>query len=863
MQYFTYTTPLQRYKVAILVPEINAQKIKETYFNKGGITESNTIVCELYQDKTKKKTSASLIKEFINEELVPFLELYKVEYILCANPDYFKVFTKQTKAEPYLGYEMTSSFGSYKVFYIPNFKALFFNPEKVQNQIDYVLDSFKKSIDGNYQAPGSSIIHFEAYPKTLQEKREWLNRLIERNQPLTADIEAFSLKHYDAGIGTITFCWNEHEGIAFTVDNLKTKEPDQEVRKLLKSFFIRFSNKLIWHNISYDVYVLIYQLFMTDLLDTQGLHNGINILLRNFDDTKLITYLATNSCAGNQLGLKAQAQEYAGNYAQEEINDITKIPEDELLRYNLVDGLCTWYTYNKHYPTMVADQQKDIYENLFKPAIIDIIHMQLVGFPLNMERVKEVKALLEKDRNDALKIITNSSIIQSFVQIIKEQWVEKRNAKLKKKKVTIDDCNEEFNPNSNQQLQELLYDFLELPILEYTDSKEPATGKKVIESLINHTKDDSVIALLNALVDFKNVEKILTAFIPAFEQAQLAPDGWHYMFGSFNLGGTVSGRLSSSNPNLQNLPATGSKYAKVIKSCFQAPPGWLFVGLDFNALEDHISALLTKDSNKLKVYTDHYDGHCLRAFSYFKDKMPDIEQELAKEPERAVEIINSIKKRYPKLRQASKGPTFCLTYRGTFKALMDIFGFSKEEALHIESRYHELYKESDDWNNVKIARACHDGYVTAAFGLRVRTPLLKQVVLGTSRTPYEAEAEGRTAANALGQSWCLLNNRAGIEFNSLVRTSQYRYDIKPFGQIHDAQYFLVRDCPDAILFVNKYLVKAVQWQNDPAIQHDKVHLGGEVSIFFPDWSKELSIPNDVTTVVQLENIVSNYLEELK
>mgnify|MGYP000913002253 CR=1 FL=1 len=80
--------------------------------------------------------------------------------------------------------------------------------------------------------------------------------------------------------------------------------------------------------------------------------------------------------------------------------------------------------------------------------------------------------------------------------------------------------------------------------------------------------------------------------------------------------------------NLQQIPATGTKYAKLIKSCFQAPEGWLLCGLDFNALEDHISALLTKDSNKLKVYIEGYDGHCLRAYQYWSHLMPDITQEL-------------------------------------------------------------------------------------------------------------------------------------------------------------------------------------------------------------------------------------------
>ena len=122
------------------------------------------------------------------------------------------------------------------------------------------------------------------------------------------------------------------------------------------------------------------------------------------------------------------------------------------------------------------------------------------------------------------------------------------------------------------------------------------------------------------------MDKILTTVIPALEGAQQGLDGWYYLFGNFNLGGTLSGRLSSSDPNLQNLPATGTRYAKLIKSCFAAPPGWFFCGIDFNSLEDRISALTTKDPNKLKVYTDGYDGHCLRAYAYFGDQMPEIQQ---------------------------------------------------------------------------------------------------------------------------------------------------------------------------------------------------------------------------------------------
>lgn len=83
------------------------------------------------------------------------------------------------------------------------------------------------------------------------------------------------------------------------------------------------------------------------------------------------------------------------------------------------------------------------------------------------------------------------------------------------------------------------------------------------------------------------------------------------------------------------------------------PKGKLFGGADFASLEDRINTLLTKDPNKLKVYTDNYDGHALRAFAYFGDQMPDIVN--------TVESINSIAIKsspYYHLRQESKSPTF-------------------------------------------------------------------------------------------------------------------------------------------------------------------------------------------------------------
>ena len=839
MQHLTYVTK-EEYRFCFLVNKIQKQEIEKEYLSLLDAPKEDILILDLFKDPTKKKTSTADMKEYL-ESVKEVLQDFDVEYVVICNSDYYKLFSKEAKSDVNIGY--IKEVGHWKVLYCPDYKSIFYDPDKVKAKIKRSITCINDDLRSCYSPPGS-LEYTATFPKTVDEIFNALQEL-KKYPALTADIETFSLKLDKAKLGSITFCSGIDKGIAFQIDP-SPEQKNLSVRVLLKDFLESYQGTLIFHNISFDATILIYELWMNDITDVQGLYRGMQAMLKNFEDTKIIAYLATNSCAGNELGLKALAQEFAGNYAQEEIDDITKIPLDQLLEYNLRDGLATWFVYNKYRPMMIQDNQLNIYETLFLPSLKDIIQMQLTGFPLSMPRVLEVEKELQGDQQVALKTLNENSLVQEFMLNQREEWVEKKNKILKKKQVTIEDAKIEFNPRSHLQLQNILYGFCKLPILSKTASSAPSTDTDTISKLTKHTQDEKVQEILQALIDFSAVDKILSAFIPAFKAAVYSKkEHWHYLVGSFNLGGTVSGRMSSSSPNLQQLPATGSKYAKIIKSCFIAPPGWVLCGLDFSALEDHISALTTKDPNKLSVYIHGYDGHCLRAYSYWDYKMADVTRELAecKTEDDKVRVINSIKGRYKAIRQDSKGPTFALTYQGTYLTLMKNFGFTEEEAKHIESRYHELYKVSDKWVADQLQQATKDGYVTCAFGLRVRTPLLKQVVKGTAKTPKEAEAEGRTAGNALGQSWCLLTNRAAIEFNGEVRKSQYKYDIKPVAHIHDAQYFLIKDDIDTLLWANEHLVKAVSWQDDPVIYHPQVHLGGEFSIFWPNWSKEISMPN--------------------
>ncbi len=352
------------------------------------------------------------------------------------------------------------------------------------------------------------------------------------------------------------------------------------------------------------------------------------------------------------------------------------------------------------------------------------------------------------------------------------------------------------------------------------------------------TRDEAIEAakLLQELIKVQEISIILNTFVKSFADKSIDHlDGRYYLHGNFKITGTVSGRMASNSPNMQNIPSTGSKYAKLVKECFRAPDGWLLLGADFSSLEDKISALTTKDPNKLKVYTDGYDGHSLRAFSYFGSDMPGITL--------SVDSINTIQATYPKLRQKSKGPTFALTYGGTHYALINQCGLPMDEALQVEEQYHILYKVSDEWVAAKIDQAAKDGYVTVAFGLRVRTPILPQTILKKTNTPYAASAEARTAGNALGQSYGLLNNRAGLEMEHRIQRERLQEFIFPVAHIHDSQYFLVKDKVGLVEWFNDNLVECMQWQDLPELAHDEVKLGGEVDIHYESWAMPITIPN--------------------
>lgn len=855
--------------ILIKLPALKARELEKYYLEDLGTDRAVGFSLDY---GSAKKPSATTIKTYLNT-LLPAIDSLKITTLYCADGEYFKKLTKQTKAEPHLGYVLPCAIDGYEhmnVVYGVNYQSLIFDP-KNKDKLDLSLNTLQTHLNGNYQAIGTNIIKFEYYPQTYDAIEKWLNSLHQYPE-LTADFETFSLFFGDAGIGSVGFAWNKHEGGAFCCDYVNASHykemhevldteceiPDSHygmnrkngrVRSLLKKFFEEYKGKLIWHNANYDLKIAVYTLWMNDYLDYEGMLEGIEVMTRHFDDTKVLTYLATNSCAGNKLSLKDQAHEYAGNYAQEDIDDIRLIPENDLLRYNLVDCLSTWYVYEKHNPTVDADNQRQTYDTLFKPCIKQILQMELNGMPMDMDAVHKADKRLNRLHNVYYNFLQTKLEDIGYLKFRRmEEVLEYNTTRKKARKAEADFMDLELNPGSPKQLQHLLFEFFGLPELDYTQTKQPATGTKTLKKLLSHCTDNDHKMVIRCLIHLSKVDKILQAFIPNFLNATLVSDGTYRLYGGFNLGGTASGRLSSSKPNLQQIPS-GSTFGKLIKKCFKGPPGHIFTGADYSALEDVANSLLTKDPAKIDVWDRGFDGHCYRMVRYWPDQFTHIDIN-------DVEQVNSTKKTHDSLRGRSKAPSFAMQFQGTPITLQKNCGFSPDEAQTIYDNYHKMYAVSDQWTDERLEQASRDGYVTLAYGLRLRTPLMHSVIWKGHKMPKEAQAEGRTAGNAIsGQSYGLINSRAACDLQERINASEYRCRIHISALIHDACYVVVPDELGAIKWLNDNLIDCMKSHGLPELDwHPKVKVGAELDLFYPDWSKAITLKNNLSLKQIVETV---------
>ena len=268
MNHFTHKENLlSRYSTAILIKDSAMKKvdIEKAYYGplrEAGLDSDSIITFSLTYNEAGK-APAGFCKEYL-DNLLPALKKLGVENLLICDSGYFKVLTKVQKVEPKNGYVVDSKYiEGFNCVVCPNYQQLFYDPT-IQNKIDLAVSTLSSFVLGSNEVLGEGIIHSQGYPKTYQEISDALDSL-HQYEALTVDIETRSLEFHEAGIETIAFAWDQHNFLAFCVDRDSSKKTSIAIKKVLKKFFIAYKGKVIYHNATYDLQVLVYELWMKKL----------------------------------------------------------------------------------------------------------------------------------------------------------------------------------------------------------------------------------------------------------------------------------------------------------------------------------------------------------------------------------------------------------------------------------------------------------------------------------------------------------------------------------------------------------------------------------------------------------------------
>jgi DNA polymerase-1 len=202
--------------------------------------------------------------------------------------------------------------------------------------------------------------------------------------------------------------------------------------------------------------------------------------------------------------------------------------------------------------------------------------------------------------------------------------------------------------------------------------------------------------------------------------------------------------------------------------------------------------------------------------------------------------INRIKDEAPDLRNGSKRYTFGLQYGCGPSKIQSMLKGSRDRADGIYTAFHSLYSGLAEFASRNELEAKKNGYVELAFGLKLKTPRIHSKDMGVQ------SAEGRSSSNAKTQSYGMLMNRAFIELLQRLKKSKYRIGIKVINCVHDATYFLVREDPETIEWLNINLVECMAWRDDVVLRDAPIPLTAELDIG-RDWAHVITLPNNVST----------------
>jgi DNA polymerase-1 len=319
----------------------------------------------------------------------------------------------------------------------------------------------------------------------------------------------------------------------------------------------------------------------------------------------------------------------------------------------------------------------------------------------------------------------------------------------------------EFNLDSPKQLQAILFDELGLPAKLKTPTGQPSTNEEALEAIAEEHP------LPRLILDYRGLAKLRSTYTEKL--AEIVNPRTGRVHTSYHQGAVATGRISSTDPNLQNIPVR-TEEGRRIRQAFIAPEGWLVMAADYSQIELRIMAHLSGDEGLLRAFHEGGDIHRATAAEVF-----------GLEPEA---VTNN-------QRRAAKAINFGLMYGMSAFGLARQLGIDRGEASDYMARYFSRYPGVHAFMEATRERAHRDGYVETLFGRRLYLENLKArnqaLRAGAERAAVNAPMQG-TAADII--------KRAMIAVAAWLK---HRDDAHMLMQVHDELVFEVRaDAVDTV-----------------------------------------------------------------
>lgn len=380
-------------------------------------------------------------------------------------------------------------------------------------------------------------------------------------------------------------------------------------------------------------------------------------------------------------------------------------------------------------------------------------------YPLMEEPLRRVLHEIE------IPLLTVLAEIERRGVLIDESLLMKHGIRLKARIVELENeayllAGKPFNLNSPKQLLDILFTEQQLPVLAKTPKGQPSTAESVLQELAFDYRLPAVI------LEYRSLSKLVSTYIDALPKR--INSNTHRVHTSYNQAVTATGRLSSSEPNLQNIPVR-SEEGRLIRRAFIAPQGHVLLTADYSQIELRIMAHLSQDANLLKAFANGWDIHAATASEIFSVDLADVSKEQ---------------------RRRAKAVNFGLIYGMSAFGLAKQLGVERQDAQHYIDRYFQRYPGVLDYMDNTRKQAHEQGYVETLFGRRLYLP-----EINASNMMRQKAAE-RTAINAPMQG-----TAADIIKKSMLAVADWQSaqacpEACVIMQVHDELVFEVRD--DAI-----------------------------------------------------------------